>query len=66
MMILVSAGLKARKRAQFAAAVRCITDLDDDGLRLVLGYIPAWVKGHVPDNYTWVRPNRSVTSILAF
>jgi hypothetical protein len=39
-----TAGLKARKRAQFAAAVRCITDLDDDGLRLVLGYIPAWVK----------------------
>jgi hypothetical protein len=39
-----AAGLKARKRAQFAAAVRCITDLDDDGLRLVLGYIPAWVK----------------------
>lgn len=23
-------------------------------------YIPAWVKGHVPDNYTWVRPNRSI------
>lgn len=35
-----AAGLKARKRAQFAAAVQCITDLDDDGLRLVLGYIP--------------------------
>ncbi len=42
--VLPAAGLKARKRAQFAAAVKCITDLDDAGLRLVLGYIPAWVK----------------------
>lgn len=43
-MCYPAAGLKARKRAQFAAAVKCITELDDAGLRLVLGYIPAWVK----------------------
>ena len=38
------AGLKARRRAQFAAAVRVAADLDEESLRLLLKFIPAWVK----------------------
>jgi len=38
------AGLKAKRRAQFAAAVRVAADLDEDSLRLLLQFVPAWVK----------------------
>ena len=41
---LLYAGLKARRRAQFAAAVRVAADLDEDSLRLLLQFVPAWVK----------------------
>ena len=46
LMVFVSrpTGIQARRRAQFAAAIRVAADLDDESLRLVLKFIPAWVK----------------------
>eukprot|EP00208_Stichococcus_sp_RCC1054_P005462 CAMPEP_0206148526 /NCGR_PEP_ID=MMETSP1473-20131121/36862_1 /ASSEMBLY_ACC=CAM_ASM_001109 /TAXON_ID=1461547 /ORGANISM="Stichococcus sp, Strain RCC1054" /LENGTH=511 /DNA_ID=CAMNT_0053545887 /DNA_START=207 /DNA_END=1739 /DNA_ORIENTATION=- len=41
---ILTAAIKARKRAEFVTAVKFITDLDERSLRLILGYIPAWVK----------------------
>jgi hypothetical protein len=38
------AGLKAWRRARFAASVRLLTDLDEDGLKYMLKNLPSWVK----------------------
>ncbi len=38
------AGVQAWRRARFAAAVRLVTQLDEEGLQFVLKNLPAWVK----------------------
>lgn len=38
------AGIKAWKRSRFAATVRLLTDLDEDGLKYVMKNLPSWVK----------------------
>lgn len=43
-VLIFSAAKKSKKRAEFISAVQCIKDLDEQTLRLVLGYLPAWVK----------------------
>lgn len=43
-IFMFTAAKKARKRAEFISAVKCINELDEQSLRLVLGYLPAWVK----------------------
>jgi len=36
--------VRAWRRARFAAAVRLVTQLDEEGLQFVLKNLPAWVK----------------------
>lgn len=38
------AGIKAWRRSRFAATVRLLTDLDEDGLKYVMKNLPSWVK----------------------
>ncbi|CAL8462063.1 g1594 [Coccomyxa elongata] len=38
------AGIKAWRRSRFAATVRMLTDLDEDGLKYVMKNLPSWVK----------------------
>ena len=39
-----SAGVKKLRRARFAAAVKLLTDIDEDGLKTLFHFLPAWVK----------------------
>lgn len=38
------AGVKKLRQARFATAVRLLTELDEDGLKFCVNFLPAWVK----------------------
>ncbi len=38
------AGVKKLQRARFAAAVRLLSDVDEEGLKVIVKFLPAWVK----------------------
>lgn len=57
-------GIHARRRAQFAAAIRVASDLDDESLRLVLKFIPAWVKHSEYERAKCVTPARPRAPLL--
>lgn len=41
-----AAGVKKLRRARFTAAVKLLTDLDEEGLKTLINFLPAWVKVH--------------------
>lgn len=52
--VCACSGVKKLRRARFAAAVRSLADMDEEGLKTVVRFLPAWVKVSSSDGYVCI------------